>query len=321
METPISKTPKRLRATRVITKISPMTTPGNWSWAPQPTSPPLADLITSIMIVSAQKKTRMPRAKVAEWAKTFFRSSPACPTKDITFSEITGKTQGITFRMMPPRKAARSTPNSPPPKGSSSGVAVEGEAVSGVLSGSAAVVPGSPVAGVAVAVTPLVESSKPVFFPGTSIARTPANSGGAAVRDSCFGTVIVTVSPATVTAASAKGSRTSFFKGWKAILAPAGMESAGTVAVRTTFVPSRAAFIGASIGWGSRETAEAIAVASGEGTAEAATSRVIERSAFPGTQVLGSHMSQPDLPERVIFCPGVRVAGGVIVMGWITEVS
>ena len=99
------------------------------------------------------------------------------------------------------------------------------------------------------------------------------------------------------------------------------MDPAGRVAVRTTFPPSSATFIGVVTGWGSRDTAEAIAVASGEGAAAAPTSRAMERSALPGTQVLGSHMSQPALPERVIFCPGVRVAGGVIVMGWITEVS
>jgi hypothetical protein len=52
----------------------------------------------------------MARGNTSEGRSAFFLSSPASPTKDITFSEITGKTQGMIMSMMPPRKVA-SGPN------------------------------------------------------------------------------------------------------------------------------------------------------------------------------------------------------------------
>jgi len=157
-------------------------------------------------MVRSQKKTRMPRAKTSEWARTFRLSSPASPTKDITFSEITGKTQGITFRMMPPRKAARTIPRMPPPKGSFSVVVADSAPLSEAGSSVVALVAG-------VAVAPAVETRNPELPVPVAATMSPANSTGAAVSDSCLVPLMVIASPATVTAASAKASRTRFCSG------------------------------------------------------------------------------------------------------------
>lgn len=54
------------------------------------------------MAVMIQKEIRMPSTKVREWASTFFRSPPPSWTKLMILRPITGKTHGMTFRMMPP---------------------------------------------------------------------------------------------------------------------------------------------------------------------------------------------------------------------------
>ena len=72
---------------------SPLNTPG-----------PAGALQSNMFAFSAIRmaEIRMPSTKVREWARTFFRSPPPNWTNPIILRPITGKTHGMTLRMMPP---------------------------------------------------------------------------------------------------------------------------------------------------------------------------------------------------------------------------
>ncbi len=98
-------------------RARPATTGGDWSWKPQPTAaPPLRTATRSPP--RARNVTRTPAKKARPCARAD-RSSPPWPASDAAFSDSTGNTQGMRFRIRPPRKAkARASGKvNPPPAG------------------------------------------------------------------------------------------------------------------------------------------------------------------------------------------------------------
>ncbi len=78
----------------------------------------------------SQKEIRMPSTKVREWASTFFRSPPPSWTNPIILRPITGKTHGMTLRMMPPMNMKNMI--SPRPISGGAGMEAEGSGADSV---------------------------------------------------------------------------------------------------------------------------------------------------------------------------------------------
>ena len=76
---------------------------GFWNWNAQVTSAPL-DLRAMMIAASPRNHAKMPAAKASPWERIAVRESPDCLMKPKIFSEITGRTHGIRFRINPPRK-------------------------------------------------------------------------------------------------------------------------------------------------------------------------------------------------------------------------
>ena len=108
----ISKTPKKLMAKVLrITTMNAMN-PALWNCMPQPAFPPPA-LTAATIPASAQKLARIPSVVEVPSTSSRLRLSPACLIKLKSFSESTGSTHGIKFRIKPPNSADKSNMNVP----------------------------------------------------------------------------------------------------------------------------------------------------------------------------------------------------------------
>ena len=108
----ISKTPKKLIANALrITTMNAMN-PALWNCMPQPAFPPPA-LTAATTPASVQKLTSIPRVVVAPSISRRRRLSRDCLIKLKSFSESTGSTHGIKFRIKPPNRADNSKTNVP----------------------------------------------------------------------------------------------------------------------------------------------------------------------------------------------------------------
>ena len=103
-EAPTSKTPKRFKARRKKRNERKTTNAGDWSWKPQPTCWPM-DRKARRSPASAQNEAMTPAAKTSPWILVWRGWAPACLMKPRTFRDRTGRTQGMRFRMRPPRNA------------------------------------------------------------------------------------------------------------------------------------------------------------------------------------------------------------------------
>ena len=104
-----SKTPKRFSATSITTSISTKVKYGFCICIPHPAMP--VDSLTEINApASTRKENNTPSPYVSPSLRTLPASSSACCTKPRIFIEITGSTQGITLRIMPPMNANNSMP-------------------------------------------------------------------------------------------------------------------------------------------------------------------------------------------------------------------
>ena len=74
----------------------------DWSCHPQPTAWPKF-LKIKVKDKSASILSSTPKPKTKPWRHAFFSEDSF--TKDITFRAMTGKTQGIIFKIIPPKKA------------------------------------------------------------------------------------------------------------------------------------------------------------------------------------------------------------------------
>ena len=108
----ISKTPKKLMAKALrITTMNAMN-PALWNCMPQPAFPPPA-LTAATIPASAQKLARIPSVVDVPSTSSRLRLSRDCLIRLKSFSESTGSTHGIKFRIKPPNSAERSRMNVP----------------------------------------------------------------------------------------------------------------------------------------------------------------------------------------------------------------
>ena len=100
---PNSNTPARLSPSAKNRTASAVTTTGDCSWNPQPSSCPAARSASSIM-ASSTNVTMTPAANASASRRIVARSSWRV-AKPSTLSDSTGKTQGMRLRIMPPTNA------------------------------------------------------------------------------------------------------------------------------------------------------------------------------------------------------------------------
>ena len=96
--------PHRLAANSVMAVAIAAKNQGCWNWMPQPTATP-ACLSAASTRAMARKETMIPAAVASSCRRTPRRSAPANPASSRSFSESTGSTQGMTFRINPPTSA------------------------------------------------------------------------------------------------------------------------------------------------------------------------------------------------------------------------
>ena len=108
----ISKTPKKLMANAVKMTAMKAMKPALWNCMPQPADPPPA-LTAATTAAKIQKLHKMPAVVAPPKVRSRPRLSPACLIKLNNFSESTGSTHGIRFRIIPPRKAKSSSAMAP----------------------------------------------------------------------------------------------------------------------------------------------------------------------------------------------------------------
>ena len=100
----ISKKPQRLQANSATMTATAAMNTGCWNWMPQPTASP-ADFSAINPEASSSSEKMMPAAVARKLARTVAGGALPYLTRDISFNDSTGKTQGIRLRIRPPSSA------------------------------------------------------------------------------------------------------------------------------------------------------------------------------------------------------------------------
>ena len=278
---PISNTPKRFRPTRKNSMAARVTSHGLWNWKPQPSIwPPARSPMSSPAM--AQKDTRTPAENTRPCANALCLPAWAWRTRPRTFSDRTGRTQGMRLSRIPPRNARARAASRP--------------AASPAL-------PDTPVTGASM--------TKPRVRSPAVIASTPCSREGNAPASRGLARTRLSSPPLTGTARLAEPSTTPLESGKKAALESAS-GSRPDARRRRAFPRTDAVKETDGSATGTILSAPSIAAPArgSTGGGPAVTGRTRESEADPGTHST-LHASHVTRAVRVTRAPGASPGPGV----------